>query len=117
MLGVLHDTGHTRFLTPQDVQAEHQQLSGTIIGVGIYLRQDPTTKQLTITSTISGTPAQKAGLKRGDIIMAVNGTSVAGKDLNTVSSLIQGQAGTKVSITIKNPPTNHTQTISMKTPT
>jgi carboxyl-terminal processing protease len=61
MLGVLHDTGHTRFLTPQDVQTEHQQLSGTLVGVGIYLRQDATTKQLTITSTISGTPAQKAG--------------------------------------------------------
>src|SRR6266478_848162 len=114
MLGVLHDTGHTRFLTPQDVQAEHQQLSGTLIGVGIYLRQDASTKQLTITSTISGTPAQKAGLKRGDIIMAVNGTSVAGKDLNTVSSLIQAQAGTNVSITIKRPSTNQTLTFTMK---
>ena len=30
MLGVLHDTGHTRFLTPQDVQSEKQQLSGTL---------------------------------------------------------------------------------------
>ena len=114
MLGVLHDTGHTRFLTPQDVQAEHQQLSGTLVGVGIYLRQDATTKQLTITSTISGTPAQKAGLKRGDIIIAVNGASVAGKDLNTVSSLIQGQAGTNVSITIKRPSTNQTLTFTMK---
>src|SRR6266446_8499477 len=114
MLNVLHDTGHTRFLTPQDVQAQHQQLSGSLVGIGIYLRQDATTKQLTITSTISGTPAQKAGLKRGDIIMAVNGTSVAGKDLNTVSSLIQGQDGTNVSITIKRPSTNQTLTFTMK---
>jgi len=90
MLNVLHDTGHTRFLTPQDVQAEHQQLSGTLIGIGVYLRQDPTTKQLIITSTIPGAPAAKAGLKSGDIITAVNGASVVGKDLSTVSSLIQG---------------------------
>jgi carboxyl-terminal processing protease len=114
MLNVLHDTGHTRFLSPQDVQAEHQQLSGTLIGIGVYLRQDPTTKQLIITSTIPGAPAAKAGLKSGDIITAVNGASVVGKDLNTVSSLIQGPAGTNVSLTVKRPSTNQTPTFTMK---
>ena len=114
MLNVLHDTGHTRFLTPQDVQAEHQQLSGTLIGIGVYLRQDPTTKQLIITSTIPGAPAAKAGLKSGDIITAVNGASVVGKDLNTVSSLIQGPAGTNVSLTVKRLSTNQTPTFTMK---
>ncbi|HKF37672.1 MAG TPA: S41 family peptidase [Ktedonobacteraceae bacterium] len=114
MLNVLHDTGHTRFLTPQDVQAEHQQLSGTLIGIGVYLRQDSTTKQLIITSTIPGAPAAKAGLKSGDIIIAVNGANVAGKDLNTVSSLIQGPAGTNVSLTVKRPSTNQTPTFTMK---
>ena len=35
MVDVLHDTGHTRFLTPADVQAENQQLSGTFTGIEI----------------------------------------------------------------------------------
>ena len=74
MLGVLHDTGHTRFLTPQDVQSEKQQLSGTLIGIGIDLQQDTKTKQIIISATIPATPADKAGIKRGDIIVAVNGT-------------------------------------------
>ena len=52
MLGVLHDTGHTRFLTPQDVQSENQQLSGKLIGIGVDLQQDAKTKQITISSTI-----------------------------------------------------------------
>ena len=73
MLDVLHDNGHTRFLTPQDVQTENQQLSGTFTGVGIYLKQDPKTKDLIITSPIPGSPAEKAGFKHGDIIVAVNG--------------------------------------------
>ncbi len=111
MLDVLHDKGHTRFLTPADVQAENQQLSGTFTGIGIYLRQDPITKQLIITSPIPGSPAEKAGFKHGDIILAVNGVSAAGKDITGVSSLIQGKAGTSVSITIQRPSTQKTMTI------
>src|SRR5437667_9171994 len=101
MLDDLHDKGHTRFLTPQDVQTENQQLSGTFTGIGIYLKQDPKTKDLIITSPIPGSPAEKAGFKPGDIIIAVNGTSTAGKDIAAVSSLIQGKAGTSVAITIQ----------------
>src|SRR5437763_1783916 len=84
MLGVLHDTGHTRFLTPQDVQSEKQQLSGTLVGIGAVVMQDTKTKEIIITSTVSGAPAEKAGMKRGDIIVAVNGVSAVGKDRNTV---------------------------------
>ena len=114
MVGVLNDKGHTRFLTPQDVQAEKQQLNGTIVGIGIYLQQDPKTKQITITSTIPGAPAEKAGIRRGDIIVAVNNVSAIGKDLNTVIPLIQGPAGTNVSITVKRPSTNQRLTFTMK---
>jgi carboxyl-terminal processing protease len=108
MLDVLHDKGHTRFLTPQDVQAENQQLSGTFTGVGIYLHQDPKTKQLIITSPIPGSPAEKAGLKHGDIITAINNVSTAGKDIAGVSTLIQGKAGTSVTITVQRPSTGQT---------
>jgi carboxyl-terminal processing protease len=108
MLDVLHDKGHTRFLTPQDVQAENQQLSGTFTGVGIYLHQDPKTKQLIITSPIPGSPAEKAGLKHGDIITAINNVSTAGKDIPGVSTLIQGKAGTSVTITVQRPSTGQT---------
>ncbi len=114
MLGVLHDTGHTRFLTPQDVQTENQQLSGKLIGIGVDLQQDARTKQIIISSTITGTPADKAGIKRGDIIVAVNGTDVVGKDINTVIPLIKGPVGTNVALTVKRPSTNQTLTFTMK---
>src|SRR6266568_1206138 len=113
MLDVLHDKGHTRFLTPQDVQTENQQLSGTFTGVGIYLKQDPKTKDLIITSPIPGSPAEKAGFKHGDIIVAVNGKSTVGKDIAGISALIQGKAGTNVSITVRRPSTQQTLTINV----
>jgi len=114
MLGVLHDTGHTRFLTPQDVRAEQQQLSGTFVGIGVYLQQDAKTKQLIITSTIPSAPAEMAGIKRGDVIVAVNGKSTLGMDISAVSSLIQGPAGTDVTVTVKRPSTNQTLAFKMK---
>lgn len=114
MLAVLKDTGHTRFLTPTDVQSENQDLSGMFVGVGISIAQDTKSKQFIIASVIPGSPAEKAGLKRGDIIIAVNGTSTASKDLDTVRSVIHnGNAGTTVSITVKRPPTNQTLTIKV----
>lgn len=111
MLAVLHDKGHTRFLTPDDVKNENQSLSGTFTGIGIYLSQDKTTKQIIITSTIPGSPAEKAGFKHGDSIVAVNGVSTVGKDIADISSLIHGKAGTSVSITVQRPPTNQRLTI------
>ena len=113
MLDVLHDKGHTRFLTPQDVQTENQQLSGTFTGIGIYLKQDPKTKDLIITSPIPGSPAEKAGFKHGDIIVAVNGKSTVGKDIAGISALIQGKAGTNVAITVRRPSTQQTLTINV----
>lgn len=115
MLGVLHDTGHTRFLTPQDVQSEKQQLSGTLVGIGAAVKQDTKTKEIIITSTVPGAPAEKAGIKRGDIIVAVNGVSAVGRDRDTVVAQIDaGQAGTTVSVTVKRPSTNQTLTFTMK---
>lgn len=113
MVDSLHDTGHTRFLTPDQVQAQNQSLNGTFTGIGVYLRQDTTTKQLIITSPIPGSPAEKAGIKAGDIIIAVNGTNSVGKDINMVSTLIHGPANTSVSITIQRPSTKQTLTFKV----
>jgi carboxyl-terminal processing protease len=113
MLGDLGDTGHTRFLTPQEVKAEQQQLSGTFAGIGVYIQQDPKTKNIVISSTIPGAPAQKAGIKRGDIIIEVNGKNVVGMDLNTVQPLIEGPAGTTVTITVRRPSTNQVLTFKI----
>jgi carboxyl-terminal processing protease len=115
MLGVLHDTGHTRFLTPQDVQSNKKELSGTLVGIGAAVKQDTKTKEIIITSTIPGAPAEKAGIKRGDIIVAVDGVSSVGKDGNTVVAKIDaGPAGTTVSVTVKRPSTNQILTFMMK---
>jgi carboxyl-terminal processing protease len=113
MLAVLNDRGHTYFLSPQEVKSQQQQLSGVSSGIGIYIQQDAKTKQVIITATVPGAPADKAGFKSGDIIVAVNGTNVAGKDSDTIHNLIAGKNGTSVAITIQRPPTNQRLTITV----
>jgi carboxyl-terminal processing protease len=113
MLAVLNDKGHTYFLTPEQVKAEQQQLSGNSTGIGIYIQQTPNNQGLLITATIPGAPAEKAGLKSGDIIIAVNGTNVIGKDMDTIRNMIEGPVGSKVSLTVHRPSTNQTLTFSV----
>jgi carboxyl-terminal processing protease len=114
MVKSLGDSGHTRFMDAQTVQAENQQLSGKFTGIGIYLQQDKNTKQLIITAPIPNSPAYKAGIKHGDIIVAVNGISATGKDINGISKLIQGKVGTYVDMTIQRPSENTTRTFHLQ---
>jgi carboxyl-terminal processing protease len=113
MIASLNDKGHTRFLTPDQVNAFNQSLSPTMVGIGVYLSQDPTTKQIKVTNTMPNAPAEKAGIKGGDIIVAVNGQDVRGKDLDFLSKLIRGNAGTQVSVTVQRPSTGQTLTFTI----
>jgi len=101
MLATLGDTGHTRFLTPQEKQQEAQSLQGNYSGVGMYVQQDPTTKQIYVVAPIPGSPAEKAGIKPNDVILAIDGKKTTGMSLDQASALIQGPSGTKVTLTIQ----------------
>jgi carboxyl-terminal processing protease len=114
MVTTLGDTGHTRFMDASTAQSENQQLSGQFSGIGIYLQQDPKTKQLIVTSPIPGSPAEKAGIKPNDIITAVNGKSTAGEDVAGLTTMIQGKNGTTVAITVQRPSVNKSFTFNIK---
>jgi carboxyl-terminal processing protease len=114
MVQSLGDTGHSRFMDPQEVKKSSQQLSGKLMGIGIYLSQDPQTKNVIINATIPGSPAQKANLKPGDIIVAVNGVNMKGKDIHSAGNLIKGPTGTNVRITIQRPGEERLREISLR---
>ncbi len=98
MLNTLGDKGHTRFLTPQEVKSNERGLSGKYVGVGIQLEQK--NKKPVIVAPIDGSPAQKAGVRSGDVIIGVGGKSVKGEDISQVARRIRGPEGTSVKITV-----------------
>jgi carboxyl-terminal processing protease len=111
MVDSLGDTGHSRFLTPEMVKQEHNQMKGELEGIGAELQMK--NNQAVIVAPMDGSPAQRAGLKPGDIILKVNGEDVGGLPLEQVVSLILGPPGTLVRITILNPKSGRTSEVAI----
>jgi carboxyl-terminal processing protease len=106
MVDSLGDTGHSRFLTPEMVKQEHLVTRGELEGIGAELRTK--NNQAVIVAPMDDSPAQRAGLKPGDIILKVDGKDVAGLPLEQVVSRILGPPGTSVKLGILHPGTGRT---------
>ncbi|MDP8949548.1 MAG: S41 family peptidase, partial [Actinomycetota bacterium] len=98
MLDTLGDGGHTRFLTPEEREQNHKSLSGTYVGIGVTLESEQ--GGVVVASPIEGSPADKAGVESGDVVVAVDGESVQGEDLSEVSERVRGPEGTRVELTV-----------------
>lgn len=92
------DTDHTRFLTPAELADEHTSLSGSIVGVGAIMSTE--SGAAVIQAVIPGGPADRASLRGGDHVLAVDGTSTDGQTIDTIVKRIRGTAGTTVRLTI-----------------
>jgi carboxyl-terminal processing protease len=111
MVDALGDTGHSRFLSPQMVQEEHNFSQGQFEGIGAYVEIKD--GHVTIVAPMDGSPAQQAGLRPGDIILEVDGENVAGLPIDQVVSRIVGPAGTSVTLNILNPDTGQTRDVTL----
>ena len=102
--GMLNSLGdpYTVFLDPRDNQSLTELIDGgNFGGIGIYIGQDEKTKQTIIIEPITGTPAERAGLKAGDIIVSVDGHPTKGLQLDPVMNLIRGKAGTTAHLVVQ----------------
>jgi carboxyl-terminal processing protease len=99
MLDSLGDRGHTRYLPPDVARAESQSLSGHFEGIGAYI--DVRDEQPLIIQPIEGSPAERAGLRAGDLILKVNGADVRGVTVDELRAKIIGPKGTQVKLTIQ----------------
>jgi carboxyl-terminal processing protease len=94
----VNDPGHTAFLTADEMKQFNQSLSGTFVGIGVQVSADAT--GILINTVYPGTPAQTAGLHRGDRIIAVDGKATAGEAIDSVVSRVRGPEGVSVTLTI-----------------
>lgn len=87
------------YFDPQEFQDFNNQLEGKFGGVGI--RPDKVGEYIVVGEVLPGNPAEAAGVKKGDIILAVDGKSVVGLELEAVLPLIRGEVGTPVKLTLQ----------------
>ena len=73
---------------------------GKTVGLGIYVTQNPDNKNIVVTNVMDNSPASKAGLKRFDEIIAVDGTSLEGLAYSKSVNMLKGQEGKRVILTL-----------------
>ncbi len=102
---------YTNFFDPQQAQRFQQDLEGSFEGIGaeIGIKKD----LLTIIAPLKGTPAEKAGLKSGDIVVKINGEDSTNMTADEAVDLIRGQKGTSVTLTILRDGWNNTKDIKI----
>jgi len=89
---------YTVFFDPDTAKKFQQELEGAFDGIGAELGIK--NRQLTIIAPLPDTPAEKAGLMAGDKILAIDGKDTTNMALDYAVSLIRGQGGTEVTLTI-----------------
>lgn len=87
---------YTVFMDAKEAEQFRKELSGQISGIGCEI--GTRNNQATVLRVIPGSPAERSGLKAGDVFVAVNSESVAGKSSTDVASKVRGDAGTSVKL-------------------
>ncbi len=91
---------HSAYMDAKSFSGEFKvRTEGRFGGVGVQVIPDAGT--IKVIAPADGMPAAAAGIKANDHIIAINGTSVEGKDFNETIDTMRGQVGTKVSLTIR----------------
>lgn len=99
MVDGLGDT-YAAYYNEDEYKDMQEKTSGNYCGIGAYVSQSATDGAISVVQPIKDSPAEKVGLKSGDVISEVDGKSIEGMDLTAVVSKMKGEAGTKVKITV-----------------
>ena len=87
---------HTEYMSKEEMQAFTQSINRDYVGIGVqYINTDGTS---IVEKVYKNTPAEKAGVKPGDIIHTVDGVDMSGKTSSDIKEAVQGKAGTTVTI-------------------
>jgi len=100
---------YTFFLPPVEQKQFEEDLSGEFGGVGMEIEIKD--EILTVVTPLKGTPAEKAGIKPGDLVLEIDGESTRGLDITTAVNKIRGPKGTTVVLTMMREGWNRTREV------
>jgi carboxyl-terminal processing protease len=106
------DDPYSHYLTPKEARQFDEDVSGHFEGVGMNVEQDK--RGLKVLRVFDGSPAEGAGIRRGDFILAVNGHSIAGVNSEIATNRIKGPAGTTVELRVFSPGEERDRTVKVE---
>jgi carboxyl-terminal processing protease len=98
MLQSLEDP-YSRYLDENEYRDFREEVTGKFVGIGVEVSVRD--GEIVVVSPIEDTPAKKVGIKTGDVIMSVDGTSVRGKQLADIIKNLKGVSGSSVKVLVK----------------
>lgn len=98
--GMVSNAGdrYTYYMTKKEYDDFMTQTSGSYAGLGIYL--DEKDGRILVVAPIEDSPAEKAGIKSGDLILKVNDQEVLASEMDKAISMMKGKEGIKVKLTV-----------------
>ena len=103
---------YSEYFTPEELKEFEEDTYGQFGGIGIEISMEK--GRPVVVAPIEGTPAYKAGLRAGDIIVKINGEDTYGMSITDVVRKIKGEPGTYVELTIYRPDENKTFTVKIE---
>lgn len=89
---------YTEYISKDDMKDYLDDTMGNFVGIGIYMIKNTQYDRIQVLSTIKGSPAEKAGIQSGDLIIKVNDVEYKADDMTTASNNIKGEEGTTVTV-------------------
>ncbi|HET7590047.1 MAG TPA: S41 family peptidase [Solirubrobacterales bacterium] len=90
---------YSEYFSPEALRSFNQQIEGRFSGIGLSVV--PVKKGLGVATVFPGSPAKQAGIEPGDVIVAVEGESIAGKSSAEATEKIKGPEGTQVKLGVR----------------
>lgn len=94
---------YTVYYTQEKEEELSTMITGKYAGIGALIKYNNQIKNVVIDQPYANTPSALAGLQKGDIILAIDNLSMAGKDNSFVSNHLRGTAGTTFQLKVKRP--------------
>ena len=95
------DDPYSVYYSKEELESMEESTAGEYSGIGATLSQDPETKEISVVSCFTGTPAEEAGLLPGDVITGWNGSSVSDMELSELVSKIKTDPDEHLTLSIE----------------
>ena len=95
------DDPYSVYYSKEELESMEEATAGEYSGIGATLSQDPETKEISVVSCFTGTPAEEAGLLPGDVITGWNGSSVLDMELSELVSKIKTDPDEHLTLSIE----------------
>lgn len=105
---------YTVYYPEDQVKNLRTMITGRYVGIGAVIRYNQKLKRVVIDEPYAGNPASEVGLKKGDIILSIDDSTMVGKDVSYVSSHLRGDPGTTFVLKIKRPSTGKVMNFTIK---